>query len=366
MELYRMLTMNIRHTIYTICQSIKTMAIGSLLCLAVQSCRQETHPLIPEGPEEVPISMNATSVEAMETSRALIEKDSHLQDAGFTLYGYKTTVANGITQLFTGQGVTYDATKTTWDYAPKRYWDRTATYNFGAYAPTTLPDNLIVAHNENKHTLTFTLPNWQVVNDGATDLVVATSSDEATNYLETYSGTVGLAFDHVLSCFEVQLKKAESLVNTYTLCDLTYNNVPKDEKSSTYTLDYATASKSTMGTVTLESKAVCSNAKLPVGTGMQESPAVTFSHLLVPFTGSDKVTISVTYIAGLDAVDDGHSFRYTRDITTDLTQMQAGKKYVLTLTFTGGGEIVPKLSVADWSIAKWNDQDIEEEDKYNW
>lgn len=362
MELYRMLTMNIRHTIYTICQSIKTMAIGSLLCLAVQSCRQETHPLFPEGPEEVPISMNATSVEAMETSRALIEKDSHLQDAGFTLYGYKTTVANGITQLFTGQGVTYDATKKTWYYGPKRYWDRTATYNFGAYAPTTFT----VAHDESEHTLTFTLPNWQVVDEDATDLVVATSSDEATDYLETYSGTVNLAFDHVLSYFEVQLKKAESLVNTYTLCDLTYNNVPKDGESSTYTLDYATASKSTMGTVTLDSKTVWSDANLPVGTGMQESPAVTFSHLLVPFTGSEKITISVTYIAGLGAVADGHSFEYTRDITTDLTQMQAGKKYVLTLTFAGGGEIVPELSVADWSIAKWNDQDIEEEDKYNW
>ena len=351
---------------YSIISCLKLIAVCLVLCLAVQSCRQETHPLIPEGPEEVAISMNATSVEAMEPSRALIEDDSHLQGAGFTLYGYKTTVANVITQLFTGQGVTYDATKATWDYAPKRYWDRTATYNFGAYAPTTLPANLTVAHDENQHTLTFTLPNWQVVDKGATDLVVATSSDEATDYLETYSGTVDLAFDHVLSCFEVQLKKAESLVNTYTLCDLTYKNVPKDEESSTYTLDYATASNSTMGTVTLGSKAVCSDAKLPVGTGMQKSPAVTFSHLLVPFTGSDKVTLSVTYIAGLGAVADGHSFEYTRDITTDLTQMQAGKKYVLTLTFTGGGEIVPELSVADWSIAKWNDQDIEEEDKYNW
>lgn len=361
------MTNDTRHTqLHAIYHYLIVVVANLVLCLTVESCRQETHPLIPEGPKEVPISMNATSVEAMETSRALIEKDSHLQDVGFTLYGYKTTVANSITQLFTGQGVTYDATKTTWNYAPKRYWDRTATYNFGAYAPTTLPANPTVAHNENKHTLTFTLPNWQVVDEDATDLVVATSSDEATNYLETYSGTVDLAFDHVLSCFEVQLKKAESLVNTYTLCDLTYNNVPKDGESSTYTLDYATASNSTMGTVTLGSKAVCSDAKLSVGTGMQESPAVTFSHLLVPFTGSDKVTISVTYIAGLGAVADGHSFEYTRDITTDLTQMQAGKKYVLTLTFAGGGEIVPELSVADWSIAKWNDQDIEEEDKYNW
>ena len=338
---------------------LRTVATCTVLCLSMQGCDQESEPFVQEDPEPVPISMNATSVAGMETTRALIEGDAQLQAAGFKLYGYVTDGTNSA-QVFNGQEVVYAGD--VWDYTPKRYWLRDVVYYFGAYAPAGLSGIV----KSSGHSLVFTIPNWQVA-DEAVDLIVATSSGSAADYVSKHRGVVDLKFNHVLACLEVQLKKKDDSGNSYKLKGLTYKNVPTSDGTTTYTLDYESSGNSQMGTPVLENMTVYNGAQLPVGTGSEGSPAVTFSHLLVPFTGRNNVAVSVTYIAGIDSEGSFKpSFEYTSEITTSLAEIQAGKRYILTLTFTGGENIEPELEIADWSIAKWNDEDIEEDPKYNW
>lgn len=331
------------------------MAACTLLGLLMQSCDKDE-------PEQLAINFNASSIEPMETTmRGIIKEDVHLQNVGFVLYGYITSTGGENTQVFSDQKVTYEGDA--WVYSPVQFWFRSPYYHFGAYAPATLNGISVVSNSD--HTLTFTMPYWQVLNEDATDLIVATSEGSASDYVSSHNGTVDLNFGHVQTAFEVQLKKKPELENEYILKNLSYSNVPESSGTATYTFNYETVGNSTMSTIALGDKMICSDANAIIGKGTAESPAATFSHLLVPFKSSDsnKVTLSVTYIAGLGA---GQTFEYTRQITTDLTAMQAGKKYTLVLTFAGGEEIIPELQIADWSIAKWDDQDIEEIPKYNW
>ena len=345
---------------------LRTVATCTVLCLSMQGCDQESEPFVQEDPEPLPISMNATSVAGMETTRALIEDDAQLQKAGFKLYGYVTDEINSA-QVFNGQLVEYNYENDVWDYGTLRYWLRNVHYYFGAYAPAGLSDRIDVAINGNS--LVFTIPNWQVLNDGAKDLIVATSNGSAAYYVSEKLGVVDLEFNHVLACLEVQLKKKGDGGNSYKLKGLTYNNVPVSDGTTTDTLGYGQGGKSQMGNPALGIMTVCSNKEFVVGTGSEVSPAVTFSHLLVPFTltGQNKVAVTVNYIAGIDSEGSlKPSFEYTREITTSLTEIQAGKKYILTLTFAGGENIIPQLEITNWSIAKWNDEDIEEDSKHNW
>ena len=338
---------------------LKTVVVCMVLCLSMQSCDQESG----SEPYQVPISMNATSVARMDPPRALIEGDAQLQSAGFVVYGKVTTTdGKNSASVFNGQEVTYDLVEGVWDYSPKKYWYRDVYYYFGAYAPIDLSDIRVTSSD---CSLEFTVSNCQVVNEEAVDLVVATSNGNEVYYVSENAGEVDLQFEHVLSCLEVRLKKEDDSGNGYLLKGLTYNNVPVSGGEITYTLDYGQSANSQMTAPTLGSMTVCSGAEHSVGTGAIGSPAVTFSHLMAPFTitGSGKVTMLINYIAELGY---GNSFEYTREVTTDLTAMQAGKKYILTLTFAGGGKIIPELELAEWNIAKWDNQDIEDDPKYNW
>ena len=341
---------------------LKAAAACIVLCMSIHGCDQESDPFVPEEPEQVPISMNATSVAKIETSRALIEGDTHLQNAGFVMHGHVTKLdGTNRVQVFNDQKVEYDKNNSIWDYTPKRYWLRDVHYYFGTYAPACLSRIARIDVKSDEYTLKFTMPNWQVVDDDAEDLIVATSNGSAANYVSQHKGVVNLQFEHVLSCLEVRLKKESDSGNSYSLKGLTYSNVPTSGGETICTLDYGPSGNRQMSAPNLGDMTVCSGADFAVGTGAQGSPAVTFSHLVAPFTvpESGKVTMSINYVAG-------NSFEYTREITTDLTGMLAGKKYILTLTFAGGGNIIPELELAEWKIEKWNDQDIEDDPKYNW
>lgn len=343
MELYRMLTMNIRHTIYTICQSIKTMAIGSLLCLAVQSCRQETHPLIPE--EDVAISMTASSTD-MSVSRALVDSDVALQGTDLGVYGYK--LFNGTkTLVFDNERVYYSSG---WKYDNTKYWDKAATeYRFVAYSPRSTSN---ISYNTNNHTLTISnIPYWQVINGSEVDYLVANSHGSAESYLSTDSKSVPLAFSHILSQLVINIKKDEKLSQTYLLKQVDYLNVPLGNTTATYTLPQE--GTATMSDITLiDADATLTQFKKDEGETVTTSN-IPLPHLVVPFALTDKqVQVKVTYtVAGTE--------RY-KTVDTGITQLLAGKRYELTLTFKGA-EIVPELEVKNWV-----EQPVDEDPKYNW
>ena len=89
------------------------------------------------------------------------------------------------------------------------------------------------------------------------------------------------------------------------------------------------------------------------GQEVETETSICISHLNVPFTLTDKlVQLQVTYtVAGTQRI---------KTVNTQLSQLVAGKRYELTLTFKGA-EIVPFLEIKDWE-----DVPVDEDPKYNW
>lgn len=309
--------------------------IGIALCL--QACHSDLET------EEMAIGMAATSVES--TTRALINSAADLQN--FRVDAYKKGTSNE--QVFSKHLVERNGTE--WKYSPVRYWDRKATYYFGAYSP----ENTTVSTTDTKGVLTISAPNWQAIDGKETDIVVATSQGAATGYIGVDAGTVKFDFEHILAQLEVQIVRNATLLNTYTLTGLSYEQVPEGDGKSDYTFNYnyATPSSSVMNSTATGTKAVYSGAVVvdPVA-----KPGTTFKHLVVPFSTQEQggMLVAVTYKVGSGDPT-------TIDVKTNISTLEAGKRYVLTLTFNSGANIIPDLSVCGWAK-----EEVDEDDKYNW
>jgi hypothetical protein len=295
--------------------------------------------------------MAPTSVAA---TRALISDTEGLQREGFIVYGYKETPSSG-SQVFNHQAVNYN---NRWTYTPTRYWDRAATYYFGAFSPQSIDVNHQGTGKET-HALFIEAPHWQTIDGNETDIIVATSHDEAENYLELEGGVVDLAFEHILSQLEVKFVRGAFLMNEYRIHAVSYKNVPVTEGSATYTLNYTTPENSAMGAVTMtvgdNAVAIANSESGIVVKPEDDKDPVAFKHLVVPFTTSATGGIGVVVDYSVSGV------RREITVSTQLQTLEAGKRYVLTLLFNSGAEIVPTIYINEWI-----DEEIDENDKYNW
>lgn len=316
-----------------------------IAALTMMGCHRESHP---SNPEMEAIGMAAPTVAG---TRALFSDINPL--AEFSVYGYKQGTSNEM--VFTKQQVV--KTGSTWDYSPKRYWDRVATYYFAAYAPSNVPTNINYAHDANNHTISITLPHWQTIDGTETDVIVASSNGTATSYLDN-GGDVLLTFDHLYAQFVVRVVRSASLQNTYKLTSIAYSNVPTADGTATYTLDYTTPANSAWSVVTPSTawKSAYSNDDGEVITSNPEAtPGV--KHLVVPFTGGSNIEVTVNYTV--------NGFAYTGTADTGIKQLEAGKRYVLTLSLGGGAAITPSLDIEEW-IQDEQDTEVDEDDKHNW
>lgn len=328
---------NLRHISYCL--------IASLLMVA---CDRESHPIIPDEPQEqYAISLSAVSVADM-TSRAIITNGEDLQSVSLGIYGYKEIADGTKIQIFDNTELKYS--NGSWDYSPKKYWDRTAHYYFVSYAPY----GVTTSYEQDENTLTISnIPYWQPIDGNETDYLVANSDDTAEKYLSTETKSVGLEFSHILSQFVVKIVKEAALSDVeYKLTKVEYINVPVESAKATYTYKPgATSSYSDISITSSPSTVSMFSGEKKV---TQYSSDNTLSHLVVPFTlsGANKVQIKVTYtIVGTER---------SKTVDTQIASLNAGKCNELTLTFKGS-EIIPSLSVKDWQNVE-----ITEEPKYNW
>lgn len=325
-------------------EKLRYITYTLLAALLMLGCSEELHTIAPEG-EEYAISMTASSTD-MSTSRALITDNTTLQATNLGVYAYKEVNSNN-TIVFNNTELTYIATKG-WDYSPTKYWDRTAYYSFVAFSPYT------ATHNYENHTLTISnIPYWQVIDDNVVDYLVANSHGSAESYLSTDSKSVPLAFSHILSQLVINIKKDEKLSQTYLLKQVDYLNVPQGgDAKATYTLpqeDIATMSEITLlgADATLIQYSNTNGQVVTTGN-------ISLPHLVVPFalTGDKHVQVKVTYTV--------EGTKRNKTVDTGITQLVAGKRYELTLTFKGA-EIVPTLE-----IKNWEDVTVDDDPKYNW
>lgn len=299
------------------------------------------------------ISMNPSQVNG--GTRALIDDVDDLTDLGFVVYAYYTLGGN-IQQVFTDELVYYSSGA--WTYDNTKYWEFNADYKFGAYAP-----NGISAHHEQIDgyvtSIDLSAPYWQTIDGSEKDLVVATSQGSAYEYFHT-NGYVPLIFDHAYAQFVVRVVRSASYQNTYKLTSLAYTNVPTADGTATYTLDYTTPANSAWSDVTLSTQSinVYSNDDGEVITSNPEATPGA-KHLVVPFMGSDNIKVTVNYTAN------GEPQSGTADI--GISQLEAGKRYVLTLSLGGGAIITPTLDIEKWiEIQDEKETEVNEDDKHNW
>ena len=313
------------------------------------ACNRHSHPNAPEAVEQA-IGMAPTSVAA---TRTLITDTEVLQSEGFVVYGYKESQQGKAQQVFAHQAVNYNHR---WSYTPTRYWDRAASYYFGAFSPQSVDASHQVT-DDVAHAILIEAPHWQPIDGNEADIIVATSHDSAENYMEQQGGMVNLAFEHILSQLEVQFIQGPFLMNKYRIHTVSYKNVPVAESIATYTLDYTTPQNSAMQPVAMtegdNSVAITSSEEGYLVQSDEQEP-LAFKHLVVPFstTSPTGIEILVDYSVG--------NVRREAAVVTQLQTLDAGKHYILTLTFSSGIEIVPTIYINDWV-----EEDLEEE-KYNW
>lgn len=319
------------------------------------ACRKESHPNTPEEPEQpeqhYPICMDASS-NGMTTSRALVTDDATLQTTDLGVFAYKTIPGSSDPiPVFTNTKV-YHTDAEGWTYDNTKYWDRTAHYYFVSYSPYQ-ESNVTF---ENGQLTISNIPNWQTIDANAKDYVVANHQGDAEGVYITPNGVkpVPLDFSHILSQFEVRVQKNPLLANKYTLASIAYSDVPQKEGKTTFV--------HTVNGGGMRSSAILDNYTMldtpddtEITGNADDNPSL--KHLVVPFhtndvTGGIKITLNYAV--------NGES-RGPAEVKTGLTQMEKGKRYVLTLTFNSGAEIIPDLD-----ILEWKEVDVDEDDKYNW
>lgn len=321
--------------------------MASLLFVA---CRQESHPITPEEPEEqYAISMSASSTD-MTTSRALVSDDDDLQGTDLGVFAYKELADGTRVRVFDNEKVYHKGS--VWTYDNTKYWDRAATgYYFVSYSPRLTNDD-VEFHEEADQLYIYNIPNWQAIDANAKDYVAAKHQDAVEGGYITLNGVqpVPLDFKHILCQLEVRVVKNPFLVNTYTLSQIDYANVPDTEGTSTY---MNTPNGGNMRTSVGDTPITMATLS-DVEVGKDATENTTLKHLVVPFTtGTDNFEISLGYAV--------NGFGRQATVDTQLSQLEENKRYVLTLTFNSGAAVTSKLEILDWE-----DVDTDEDDKYNW
>jgi len=331
------------------------------LCLLLTACYKDPEVWGPEQPgqpevEEIPISLSASS-SGMDT-RAIIADDAGLQATNLGVFAYKE-VAGNKTRVF--DNVELDFVDGAWTYSPLKYWDRTATYYFVSYSPW----NAGVEYSEINHQLTINnIPNWQAIDANAKDYVVANDFGVAEGEYITPNGVqpVNLGFKHILCQLEVRVLKNPFLMNTYTLSDISYKNVPEKGSSATYLYSAPTGNNEAgpsmegvgrMDVSTIEQAQSMATPNAVIPGDPAQAAATTIKHLVAPFSNND-FTITLNYSINGAAAD---------PVTVDagLDQLESNNRYVITLTFNSGADISADVKVMDWV-----DDEVETDDKYNW
>lgn len=203
--------------------------------------------------EETPQAISFETF-AQKATRAASEGETELytHHESFFVWGYKmvpTTVT-----AFDKETVTYNTssqqTSTKWEYAPLRYWDKTATsYEF--YAATPVAENWQIVTTDNSGNLAaddyyLTLSDFTLTDHDATDQsnreeeIVSFNGDEdnkinkdlMVSTSDTEFELVDFTFKHILARLNVTVKKDDDFAETITITEF---NVCNLKNKGTYT-----------------------------------------------------------------------------------------------------------------------------------
>lgn len=371
---------NIRFKSRTVAQIAAAVAV---LLLPV-SCNKDKHEVL----VEKPIGMTAFQA----GTRALVNSSNDLgsQSAttGFGVFGYKT-LGSDDTPVFSNTNVTASASgdSYTWSYTPLKYWDMQADYHFVAYWPHTTESG-VVSNDDDTHTLTLKMANWQNVNGNEKDWLIATDAGNASTYYfgrEQNNGIVYFSFGHLLALIEIQAwyYGNEDKVPTITSLDFgsSSNQVPSADGTVSVSKNY-----STTGAVTWPAWSSVSKSNSMTLLSGNTTPLSAFSTAEDEFTppenGVDEIDMVCRWLVIPFATSNcpltvnykiGETTTALQAVVSDLTfgTLESGKKYTLTLKFNTITNTLDPVSVL---VRDWNDiTDLDgdnstndEDERYNW
>ncbi len=210
---------------------------------------------------------------AQKATREDGETELSAHHSSFYVWGYK--MVPSIVTAFDKVTVTYNENSTQqdtkWEYAPLRYWDKTATsYEF--YAATPVGENWQIVTTDNSGNLAaadyyLTLSDFTLTDHDATDLnnrdaaVVSFNSSNIDKDLmistsETKFALVDFTFKHILARLNVTVQKPSTFTETITVTEFQVYNL-NDEGDYTHKANPTWSSSKTNSGITYNTVEDC-------------------------------------------------------------------------------------------------------------
>lgn len=312
--------------------------------------------------EPAAIGFHTHRIEEVGT-RALISTTDDLRTLGFGVYGDKTVGTSSPSPQLVFDNIKVSGSP--WDYKPTKYWDRTATYRFVAYAPWTASGTSYDAASKQ---LTINgIPQWKKINGNEIDYLVATSAGTATEYLQTPTpnGTVNLEFKHIYAQLLISVAKTMSSgTTTYKITGMRMASGVTDDiptaQTCTYQYDAKTASNCKITSTRTFTNSFSFLDNLSDADDVTVSAEATpLAHFLVaPFTTTNNLKLYLDY-----TITEGVNTTNVEDVEVDLEnkEFKSNNKYTYVLRFQTGKPVA--LSVVE--VKQWDQVKVTDE-VYNW
>ena len=232
------------------------------------------------------------------TKAEIVDKAALASEGGFAVFGYKSIdeFVDNTTTVFDNVNV-YDDNGA-WKYTDKKYWDKTATYNFYAIAPY-------------ESSATYSLKDGKFTVDGvASGLATAsedyvidrTPADECSISGAGTPSTVGFEFHHIMAklSFAVKTNLEGSVIKVQSLTMTGWNNgAGKFVQTKTDgTWEELNASEWTIATAGAGSATLigAGSGNTEAVTLSSEATALTDKYIMVPQTiAAETLTFTVNY-----------------------------------------------------------------------
>ena len=168
------------------------LACALMLALGLQSCQQDD---VPKGVRYPIVFSNADT-------RAVADADN-LKD-GFKVYAFVQGNA-GSTSF--AKDVVYNADNSVWAFESPEYWIPDTDYYFKAFYPS-VPSAGTLAVDNSSSDQSYTITNFDITYQEDVMVASATATVPIGASHPDNSSVVGLNFEHLLACLEINLKSS--------------------------------------------------------------------------------------------------------------------------------------------------------------
>lgn len=254
--------------------------------------------------EEVPQTIGFEPF-ANKATRA-IDALTDLQNAGFSVWGYKTATATTLDwssqfTVFDKVAVTYSDS---WGYENPKYWDETSTYKFYAVAPVEPAD---YDYDIDAATGLVTIKNAEsALSSISKDYLIARGGNSEGNINGASPEVVDFNFNHTMAKISFILKASDAMDEIVKIKSLKMHGYDNGKGTFTQSSTYDSSAKGndewkigTSDVITSSNAVTIIDSETDVTKSSNEMVGNSF--IMVPQTiAKDKLTFTITYMIGTE------------------------------------------------------------------